>query len=117
MLAAGGQQNGRYAWGELRDEKDLSRFANIGRGRTTPVWMYPQGASVPHQIMDMSGNVTEWQANPFSPWFSALTLRGGTWTGRQELALVTYDDDDEPFDLFEGAYDIGFRVAAFGFSG
>ena len=113
VLAAGGAQNGRLAWGGLKDEKELSRCANIGCGRTTPVWMYPQGASLPYQLMDMTGNVTEWQANPFSDWFSRLPLRGGTWVGRHDLALTPDEDDEEfPVDLFEGGHDIGFRVAA-----
>lgn len=63
MLHAG-DANDRFAFSELKDLKDLPRYANAdesGINRTTPVWMFPKGIS-PAGVMDMSGNVWESQA-------------------------------------------------------
>ncbi|MBN2115421.1 MAG: SUMF1/EgtB/PvdO family nonheme iron enzyme [Anaerolineales bacterium] len=67
--AAGGEDpKERYAWdkkGTVTKTEDIVRYANTaesGINRTTPVWMYPQGESSYH-VMDMSGNVWEWQTN------------------------------------------------------
>ena len=108
LLAAGDRVD---RWFE--DEKQLHRCANIGLGRTTPVWMYPQGASDPTHLMDMIGNVREWQANFPSVWGKSLGAKVGTWTGRLEEQAVFYDEE-EAADLFDGTYETGFRVALFG---
>ena len=80
VLAAGGAENNRFAFGALKNEKEITRFANTsesGINRTTPVWMFPQGKSQPYEIMDMSGNVFEWQGNYRSEKNNYLALRGG----------------------------------------
>jgi hypothetical protein len=46
--AAGGEEKDRYAFGELKDVKEITRYANTSESninRTTSVWMYPQGKS------------------------------------------------------------------------
>ncbi len=112
VLAAGGEQNERFAFGELADLGDLPRYANTsesGINRTTPVWMYPQGKS-PLDVMDMSGNVWEWPSNYRDNDHDVLVLRGGSWDDFQDVARVSYR-----FDLLPGlrGFYLGFRVAAF----
>ncbi|MDW8227195.1 MAG: SUMF1/EgtB/PvdO family nonheme iron enzyme, partial [Anaerolineales bacterium] len=112
VLAAGGEENGRFAFGELRDSKEITRYANTaesGIGRTTPIWMYPQGAS-PAGVMDMSGNVWEWQANSYDKDRDWLALRGSSWDNLQVNARVSIRNNSLP--NLRSAY-IGFRVVAF----
>jgi formylglycine-generating enzyme required for sulfatase activity len=109
-IAAGGEEpENRYAFGELKDKKDISRFANTdesGINRTTPVWMYPQGES-PHHILDMSGNVFEWQANYRDSDHDVLSLRGGSWFINANVARVSIRVDFHPY--FRNV-NFGFRV-------
>ena len=112
VQAAGGEQDGRYAWGVLQNKKDIMRFANTdesGIGRTTPVWMYPQGAS-PLGVLDMSGNVWEWMANFRDKDHRFLAVRGGSWVSHEDNARVSIRYNLLPFYW---SYYIGFRVAAF----
>lgn len=115
--AAGGiQPEERFAWGLLKDSKELTNFANThesGINKTTPVWMYPQGAS-PHKLLDMSGNVWEWQMNirkvkldkKEEDW---RAMRGGSWIGIEGGARVAsrYGNYPNHRDI-----DVGFRVCA-----
>jgi formylglycine-generating enzyme required for sulfatase activity len=111
-LAAGGEANERFAFGELKDpKKEITAYANTdesGINRTTPVWMYPQGAS-PTGAMDMSGNVWEWQANYKNVKQGYLGLRGGSWDLYGGLARVSFRNYYPP-NL--GSFDVGFRVVA-----
>ena len=116
VFAAGGEHSAsrtgkeRFAFGELENPKeDLLRYANTsesGIGRTTSVWMYPQGMS-PAGLMDMSGNVYEWQANYYDQAHNATAWRGGCWNFNQGSALVS--------DRFRSSrsyrsFNLGFRV-------
>ncbi len=113
-FAAGGEANDRFAFGELKDsKKEIMAYANTSEseiGRTTPVWMYPQGKS-PYDIMDMSGNVWEWQANYKNMKQGYLGLRGGSWllNGGSARAAFRYY-----FYVLPNHWDlvIGFRVVA-----
>ncbi len=114
--AAGGEvPKERYPW----DKKDVTsrteeivQRANVresGINRTTPVWMYPQGES-PHHIMDMSGNVWEWQANYRNLKNGWLGLRGGSWDFDGEVARVSFRSYFLPNSW---SILIGFRAALF----
>lgn len=114
--AAGGEDpEERYPWnqkGATSKTEEIIQRANIresGINRTTPVWMYPQGES-PHHIMDMAGNVWEWQANYSSDKKQYLSLRGGSWGFNAEVARVSFRDDY--FPLFRVNF-VGFRVGLF----
>jgi formylglycine-generating enzyme required for sulfatase activity len=117
VLAAGGESGNRHAWGVLKNKEAITRFANTsesGIGRTTPVWMYPQGASSPdgkslQGLMDMSGNVWEWQANYYGKEHNTLGLRGGSWLNDDDGARVSVRNFNHPGSRVN---DIGFRVAA-----
>ena len=113
QTAAGGiEPKERFAWGVLKDEKEITRFANTDESdinKTTPVWMYPQGRS-PHDIMDMSGNVWEWQANFYDKDHDYLGLRGGWWFDFLDGARVAYRFGNPPFVGYDG---IGFREVFF----
>ncbi len=110
ILAAGGEAQNRFAFGELKDVKDLPRHANTsesGIQRTTPVWMYPGGAT-PEGLMDMSGNVFEWQANNRST--SSRALRGGSWYVDEVIARVSGRSNSFPY---YGDFSFGFRLVVF----
>jgi formylglycine-generating enzyme required for sulfatase activity len=110
--AAGGGEKDRFAFGELKDPKqEITAYANTsesGINRTTPVWMYPQGAR-PAGAMDMSGNVWEWQANYSSNDKKYLGLRGGSWDDYGDLARVSIRYNVLPYDRY---YYFGFRLVA-----
>lgn len=95
-LAGGTEPNGRYAWdakGQATTEvAEMIKRANISEARlrsTTPVGMYPAGRS-PHGLHDMSGNVWEWQQDYYDKdSHSGRVVRGGSWGGDQDGALVS----------------------------
>jgi formylglycine-generating enzyme required for sulfatase activity len=92
VLAAGGDQpDDRYPWDEVgkdvknRALEEILQRANVaksGIGRTTPAGMYPLGCSQPYKLLDMAGNVWEWQANYRDKDHDWLALRGGSWDNR-----------------------------------
>lgn len=120
QAAAGGvwaekidKEKPRYAWqtspADVSSE-DIVRYANTSESnldRTSPVCMYPTGAGHPHKIMDMGGNVWEWQANFYGKDRDWLALRGGAWFNGMGFARVAVRDINHP-DLV-WAHD-GFRV-------
>ncbi len=111
-LAAGGEQDDHFAWGMLKNDKEITRFANTsesGINRTNPVWMYPQGES-PLGVMDLSGNVWEWQANFIDKDHDWLALRGGSWSYNLDSARVSVRHYLHPLSRDDV---IGFRMAAF----
>jgi formylglycine-generating enzyme required for sulfatase activity len=116
-IAAGGEDpKERYPWdkkGVTKDIKEIVQRANVSESeinRTTPVWMYPQGGST-KGVMDMSGNVWEWQANYRDKDHDVLGLRGGSWGNDEDLARVAFRSY---FDLPNNRSNfLGFRVVAF----
>jgi iron(II)-dependent oxidoreductase len=112
--AAGGDiPNSRYPWDAVgkvtQDEKEIARHANVANnvGHTTPVNAYLRGASL-HGVMDMAGNVWEWEANYHDMKKGWLSLRAGSWGSDGASACVSIHYDDPPH--FRNNF-IGFRVA------
>jgi len=115
--AAGGEDPAeRYPWDEtgksIASLKEIIRRANIlesGIGHTTPVNAYELGRSL-FGVVDMSGNVWEWQANYTN--FknirnSFLRVRGGSWKDIQDCALVAHRRCYLPYYRYPN---FGFRV-------
>jgi formylglycine-generating enzyme required for sulfatase activity len=112
--AAGGATGERYPWQKdpaPMTAETMALYANTGEsdlGGTTPVCMYPAGMSLAG-VMDMSGNVWEWQANLYKKGESWRAVRGGSWYLVMGLARVAVRDDYHPhYDW----YNLGFRVVA-----
>ena len=118
-LAAGGETpKNRYPW-DLKmsitvDEKELKQRANVSEGKighTTPVNAYIRGVS-PFGVMDMAGNVWEWQAYVHSYDEKRdevfLALRGGSWVDGSGNADVS--NRGSRFYPSEWNFNIGFRV-------
>jgi formylglycine-generating enzyme required for sulfatase activity len=115
IAAAGGETpEDRYPWDKdgkvTENDKEIARRANVHKNieHTTAVNAYPRGASYPHKVMDMAGNVWEWQANFYDKQHKGMALRGGAWNYYQYGARVsrryTYLPDDG------GLNGVGFRV-------
>jgi formylglycine-generating enzyme required for sulfatase activity len=70
--AARGTDARRYPWG---DDWPAHRHANFDSavGRTTPVGLYPEGAS-PYGCHDMAGNVNNWTADWHWPRFGSYCV-------------------------------------------
>lgn len=116
ITAAGGENpEGRYPWDEAGKAttslKEIVRCANVEEsriGHTTPVNAYLRGAS-PYGVMDMSGNIWEWQANYFSKEHDVLCLHGGAWVSQVDDARVASRFFTPPFNWYNT---FGFRVLA-----
>ena len=83
-MAGGVAGEDRYPWDRQQgpatcDEAAILARANTyesGIGGTSPVAMYPLGASQPFGLMDLAGNVWEWTATEEG---GGRVLRGGSW--------------------------------------
>ncbi|PJA26453.1 MAG: hypothetical protein CO189_10755, partial [candidate division Zixibacteria bacterium CG_4_9_14_3_um_filter_46_8] len=114
VAAAGGETpKNRFPWdaaGKVTtDIKEIMKRANISGssiGHTTPVNAYLRGAS-PYSVMDMAGNVWEWQANCRNMEEGRLGLLGGSW-----LYGGVFAGDALGFHSFIREYNLGFRVVA-----
>jgi formylglycine-generating enzyme required for sulfatase activity len=82
----------RYPWGDAFDAS-YGNTSEGKKGKTTPVWTYPNGAS-PYGALDMAGNVWEWTSSLYRPYpYNAIdgrehaespgvrVMRGGCWAG------------------------------------
>ncbi|RJP50118.1 MAG: TIR domain-containing protein [Anaerolineaceae bacterium] len=81
----GATPHDRYPWNQLGEitesTYEIVKRANVNESKiekTTPVNQYPLGVS-PYGVMDMAGNVWEWQANYGHSNDTSLVLRGGSW--------------------------------------
>jgi formylglycine-generating enzyme required for sulfatase activity len=113
-IAAGGSlPEGRYPWDKpgkaTTDAHEIIKRANIANKirHSTPVNQYREGIS-PYGVMDMVGNVWEWQANFYDKSHNTLGLRGGSWDRDGGFAHVSFRYLDFP-PLTRDDY-IGFRV-------
>jgi formylglycine-generating enzyme required for sulfatase activity len=97
--AARGTDGRTYPWGNKFDPSKCNTSEG-GPGGTTPVGIYPEGAS-PYGVMDMAGNVWEWcedwygedyykqgeNRNPKGPKSGkGGVVRGGSWISGQDIA-------------------------------
>ena len=116
--ARGDQDKRAYPWG---DDFDPARCnsSESGIGGTSPVGIYPTGAS-PYGALDMAGNVWEWcqskkDAYPYSSedgreeleGDAGRVVRGGSWLNYQDVARCacrSVGPPDYRYDIF------GFRV-------
>jgi formylglycine-generating enzyme required for sulfatase activity len=94
-IAAGGDlPEGRYPWdksGKMTTDNDkIFERANVAPkiGHTTLVNQYREGIS-PFGVMDMAGNVWEWQTNFYDKDHDELALRGGSWSNFRSLARIS----------------------------
>jgi len=102
--AARGTEGQEYPWaGDFEPGKANTSESGV-RG-TTPVGIYPDGAS-PYGVLDCAGNVLEWTADEHGG--GGIALRGGSWSGNQFEARCTARGK-----YFRGQSDnfIGFRVS------
>jgi formylglycine-generating enzyme required for sulfatase activity len=109
-----------WPWGNQWDAKRCNTRES-GKGDTTPVGAYPEGAS-PYGLLDMAGNVWDWTRSidrdyPYNPndgredleAKGARVLRGGSWyDGRDRARCVVRDT----WDPLEGDDLIGFRLVS-----
>lgn len=115
-IAAGGDiPKGRYPWDKpgraTTNVDEIIKSANVAEkiGHTTCVNQYPEGIS-PYGVMDMAGNVWEWQANYRNKKEGWLGLRGGSWNYDVDGARVAERDGSASPDISINAF--GFRVVA-----
>ncbi|MDH4365995.1 MAG: formylglycine-generating enzyme family protein, partial [Acidimicrobiia bacterium] len=118
--AATGGDGRRYPWG---DEWDPTRAntAEAGPLTTTPVGVYPQGAS-PFGLLDLAGNVEEFVADDYHPYPGAEVVdddltathgaayrvaRGGSFARHGDLARCARRHGWYP----SAHYAMGFRLA------
>ena len=110
----------RYAWpGDFDPLR--ANTAETRLGVTTPVGVFPEGATPDTGLLDLCGNVWEWTATPWSEgedWAPAAgaadgeqvarrVVRGGSWGDTRAVARLGCRDGDDPDDR-DG--DLGFRV-------
>ena len=103
-----------YAYPWQYQSPDIERatipiYANTYESRhngTTPVCMYPDGKNQVG-VMDLSGNVWEWQANQHSTGKTEFALRGGAWTNGWDVANVASRTYEHPSSSGKSS---GFRV-------
>ncbi|MBI5564433.1 MAG: SUMF1/EgtB/PvdO family nonheme iron enzyme [Chloroflexi bacterium] len=111
----------RYPWG---DEWDAGRCntSEEGPGGTTPVGIYPDGAS-PSGLLDASGNVLEWVQSKWADYpynaqdgredlsgDESRVVRGGSWIGTEGSARCAYRDHYRPDSRLVS---LGWRVVVF----
>ena len=127
--ARGDQDQREYPWGDTF-EATRCNTSELGFGDTTPVGIFPNGAS-PYGCLDLAGNVWEWTrslwgeasskpefAYPYDPDDAKRenleagddvyrVLRGGSWISVRVAARCAYGYRGHP-DFRSG--DLGFRV-------
>lgn len=118
--AATGGDGRQYPWGEEWDPA-RANTAEAGPLTTTPVGMYPEGAS-PFGVLDLAGNVEEYVADEYRPYPGAAPIaddlvathgaeyrvaRGGSFARHGDLARCARRHGWYP----SAHYAMGFRLA------
>lgn len=118
--AARGPKDARvYPWGDTFDRLRCNT-KELGLGTTTPVGIFPDGAS-PYGVLDMSGNVFEWTQSRYRPYpyraddgrelvdnsGEIHIWRGGSYLVDKDWGRCACRDWDHPDDWFR---DGGFRA-------
>jgi len=91
-------------------KEEIIEYSNTSEsniGHSTPVWMYSQRGASPTRVLDLSGNVWEWQANYYDKDNKYPGLRGGSWVDDASDARVSLRYNLHPNNRLSG---IGFRV-------
>ena len=122
--AARGTEGKIYPWGDEWDARKANT-AEQGPKETTPVGMYPQGASI-YGVMDMAGNVWEWTNTVYKEYpydaedgredensTNDRVLRDGSWSGDARYARAAGRYNRRPD--YSSNYR-GFRLACFALS-
>ena len=117
LAVAGGVEGDRYPWDPpggpaTEDSAAILVRANTGEaelGGTSPVGMYPVGASQPFGLMDVAGNVWEWTASWSGADKRRRVLRGGSWTSVRDGARCAGRGGDVPVS---SSYSVGFRCVS-----
>lgn len=117
--ARGATDRREWPWGDEWDSERCNT-AESGPGTTTPVGVYPAGAS-PEGVLDVAGNVWEWCSSLYRPYpydagdgrenteaEGSRVLRGGSWNGIQTTARCAFRGRIHP-DVRFGH--VGFRCA------
>ncbi len=117
--AARGTDGRIYPWGDQWDALKANT-SEAGKGSTTPVGAYPQGAS-PYGCLDMAGNVWEWTSSLYQSYpyraddgrenpqsTGNRVLRGGSWYSSPRNARAAYRFGSAPDVLYVSR---GFRLA------
>lgn len=104
----------RYPWDvNINDEttkNNIQLFSNINLNNlnsTSPLGMFPRGVSIPYDLVDMCGNVWEWQSNYFDVGNKDITIKGGSYKTNAKDAKVSNRGWKLPNDRDN---EIGFRV-------
>ncbi|MDQ1301043.1 MAG: hypothetical protein QG637_964, partial [Chloroflexota bacterium] len=124
LWLAGGEKAGqreRYPWdlpgsGRVTDDqkdKDVilaqANTSESGLGGTSPVAMYPLGASKPFGLWDVAGNVWEWMDTWYDADKRGRVVRGGSWLNDRRCARpsVRYGGDPDASSDY-----LGFRLVS-----
>ena len=95
-----------YPWAG-RFDPALANTQESNYNQTTPVDMYPDGAT-PAGVCDLAGNVWEWTADAYNKDRSAFWLKGGSWNYAADRARASAAAG---WNLDRNWYDfLGFRV-------
>ncbi|HEX4952978.1 MAG TPA: SUMF1/EgtB/PvdO family nonheme iron enzyme [Thermoanaerobaculia bacterium] len=103
---AAGEGNRPFPWPGAF-EPSFANTKESGLGQTTPVNMYPQGATPEEEVFDLAGNVWEWTAEPHREDAGAKVLAGGSWWNDKDAAGTAARLRFHPLVWI---YNIGFRL-------
>ena len=117
MMAGGVANEDRYPWdppqgSATSKEVDIIARCNTSESdirTTSPVAMYPLGASKPFEIMDLGGNVWEWTDTIYENISDDRVRCGGSWFGDRGFARPSAHLS---FGRYGSYYYFGFRLVS-----